>query len=411
MLREAGQFELVAELAFTLALKTNRRSQSRNRLHRSRPAIKPQALWREFRQSPSQAPRRIDIRDGLRAKSHKSSAARGIARARANVCGRDVLAILVGLQHVTRYLYDRPVSLGPQIVRLRPAPHCRTKVPSYSLKVAPANHFVNWQQDPHGNWLARFVFPEKTEEFSVEVDLTAELAVINPFDFFVEPYAEEFPFAYPDELKSELAANLVAEPAGPLLTQIRRRPVGGADAHDPFSGRSQCAAAKEDRLCDPHGARRPGARRDAGAGVGLVPRFGVAARADHAASRPRRAVRVGLSDPAQGRRRPASRGRWATDHDFTDLHAWAEVYIPGAGWIGFDATSGLLCGEGHLPLCATPHYQSAAPISGVVEPAQVRFEFQHEGRAPARSAARHPALFGRSLGEARRFGRPRRSRS
>ena len=99
------------------------------------------------------------------------------------------MAIRVALSHRTTYRFDRHVGIGPHEIRLRPAPHCRTPILSYSLNVAPEPHFLNWQQDPYGNWVARLVFPERADALEIEVDLVADLTVINPFDFFLEPKA------------------------------------------------------------------------------------------------------------------------------------------------------------------------------------------------------------------------------
>jgi transglutaminase-like putative cysteine protease len=127
------------------------------------------------------------------------------------------LSIHVALNHVTHYRYDRLVSLSPQSVRLRPAPHCRTRILGYSLRVQPEKHFINWQQDPQANYLARLTFPDKTRELRIEVDLVAEMSVFNPFDFFLEPYAQQFPFKYEAGEQRELAPYLATLPLTPLL--------------------------------------------------------------------------------------------------------------------------------------------------------------------------------------------------
>src|SRR5882762_5315848 len=285
------------------------------------------------------------------------------------------MSILASIHHVTRYRYDRPVTLGPQAIRLRPAPHSRTRVPSYSLTVTPAQHFVNWQQDPHGNWIARFVFPEKTTEFSIAVDLTADIEVVNPFDFFIEPYAETFPFAYPSDLREELTPYLAVEAAGPhlarLLAAIPRERRNTVDFLVELNQRLQRDIRYLIRL-EP-GVQTPEETLASAAGscrdtawllVHVLRHLGMAARFVSG-------YLIQLKPDVQALDGPAG-----TDKDFTDLHAWTEVYLPGAGWIGFDPTSGLLCGEGHLPVAATPHYRSAAPITGAVDFAEVDFVFE-----------------------------------
>ena len=283
------------------------------------------------------------------------------------------MSIHVALTHTTHYTYDRLVNLSPQIVRLRPAPHCRTRILSYALKVEPAVHFINWQQDPFANHLARLVFPERTQEFKVTVDLVAEMAVYNPFDFFLEPHAENYPFAYDEASLHDLQPYLAKGPLTPkfkaFVDSIDLTEVRTIDFLVGLNQRLQGDIAYTIRM-EP-GVQTPeetltlksGSCRDTGwLLVQALRHLGLAARFVSGYLVQLKADVAALDGPS------------GTEVDFTDLHAWCEVFLPGAGWVGLDPTSGLMAGEGHIPVACTPEPTGAAPVSGAVDECEVSFE-------------------------------------
>ena len=288
------------------------------------------------------------------------------------------MAIRVVIRHSTRYEFDKPVALTPHTIRLRPAPHCRTPIEAYSLKVSPQEHFINWQLDPFSNHLARVVFPEKATELSIDVEVVARLDVINPFDFFVEEYAEKYPFEYQPVLKENLRPYLKTEAAGPALSKWLKEfevPKDINSAQFLFSLNQKLAQQIKYNIrmepgvqtCETTLTSQSGSCRDtAWLLVQICRHMGLAARFVSGYLVQLKADEKSLDGPSG----PAE--------DFTDLHAWTEVYLPGAGWIGLDPTSGLFAGEGHIPLAATPEPSSAAPIEGAVGACEVTFSFENK---------------------------------
>ena len=276
------------------------------------------------------------------------------------------MSIRVALNHKTEYRFDRLVSVSPHLIRLWPAPHCRTPILSRSLRVTPDEHFINWQQDPYSNYIARIVFPDKIKHLTVEVDLVAEMTVINPFDFFSEPYAEEYPFTYERQLAKELHPFLEAEPAGALLAEwlesIPRAKQRSADFVVGLNQRLQQEIKYLIRLepgiqrCEETLKVRSGSCRDtAWLLTQILRQRGLAARFVSG-------YLIQLVPDVKSLDGPSG-----ALSDFTDLHAWTEVYIPGAGWVGLDPTSGLLAGEGHIPLACTADPVSAGPVTGFTD--------------------------------------------
>lgn len=281
------------------------------------------------------------------------------------------------ISHKTEYQYDKKISLSPHLVRLRPAPHSRTPIEAYSLKIKPEKHFINWQQDPFGNYIARLVFPEKTDHFSVDVEIIANMISINPFDFFVEEDAKDFPFTYNADLKKELAPYLEIEedsdtlqafvetldktkkPINDFLVQINQK------IHDTlnYNVRLEPGVQTPKVTLD----TRLGSCRDfAWLLVQVLRHFGLASRFVSG-------YLVQLTADVESLDGPSG-----PKEDFTDLHAWTEVYLPGAGWVGLDSTSGLFAGEGHIPLACTPHYNSAHAIEGLTDPCQIDFSYENK---------------------------------
>ena len=286
------------------------------------------------------------------------------------------MSLKVVLSHKTHYAFDKPINLSPHVIRLRPAPHSRTPIEAYSLNIKPDDHFINWQQDPFGNYLARIVFPEKTTELSLDVEVVAELVSINPFDFFIEEYASNFPFKYKKELKKELSPYLEIAEEGKKLKKFLKtldltpRPMNdflvelnmAVHKYLNYSIRMEPGV----QTCEVTLGTKLGSCRDfAWLFVQVLRHLGFAARFVSGYLVQLSADVASLDGPS------------GPSEDFTDLHAWTEVYLPGAGWIGLDATSGLFTAEGHIPLACTPNPESAAPVEGGMDKCEVEFEYSN----------------------------------
>jgi uncharacterized circularly permuted ATP-grasp superfamily protein/transglutaminase-like putative cysteine protease len=285
------------------------------------------------------------------------------------------------LQHRSRYVYPRPAILGPHVVRLRPAAHARASVTSYALRVTQPGE-IRWQQDPAGNHVARATWPKvRLAELEVAVDLALDSNPFNPFDFTLDAFAEQTPFSY----------GLLCSDLSPYLERGDPAFACGARADEFFASLPRAGATvplvselarlvhervryvvrEEPGVWTPEETLLQGRGSCRDSAALLV----AALRSRGLAARFVSGYLVQLADDA---RLPDQATGVASD--VLALHAWAEVFLPGAGWLGLDATSGLFCGEGHIPLACSAVPFLASPVEGTSDIAAqgVSFEMRVE---------------------------------
>lgn len=268
--------------------------------------------------------------------------------------------------HHTQYNFSKPVQASPHIIRLNPTLNYKNKILEHSLQVFPEVFHQNNHLDVYGNPISRLVFLSKIEFLTVEVKMKVEVQDINPFDFFLSLAIENYPFKYPNSVQSYLQSYLEVVDDEVIEHWLKSK-------NPPKQHKTLDYVTSLNKLVHQHlnytvrlepGVYSPKETIEKGGGscrdyswllVNMYRMHGIAARFVSG-------YLIDLNFEVDNK-------------DQLSLHAWVEVYLPGAGWLGLDPTSGLLVTAYYIPLCAVPHYKDAAAISGNTEVCEVSMSY------------------------------------
>ncbi|MGI9212205.1 MAG: transglutaminase family protein, partial [Methylococcaceae bacterium] len=277
------------------------------------------------------------------------------------------MSTLVALLHHIEQTYGSRRTVPTHWLRVRPAPHTRPDITAYTIKVTSEPHFLNWVRDPFENYIARLDLPEPVASLGLTVELLADLTPINPFDFLTEPEAAHYPFDYSEQTRKELAPYLNMPPPGSRLTAwLKRLDRSPGYIVEVLSRINKTVHEQVKRLGLDWSPAFPGMESSTVGGIALEEvlisggfspwqaawlltltcrHLGLAARFTSGYR-----IFLGVSKESS---------------DTASLHAWCEVFIPGAGWVGLDPSAGVHTHEGYIPLASTPEPTRALPLTGL----------------------------------------------